>query len=651
MDFGIWPSSLGFRTARVQMEITKAIDRREAPEPWDSSLWVTSDDRVRGGSSQSHLSVINPEKARFYGHLDTKTLGGAGFASQHSLGVLDWDLRGYDAGIVVAVARADGKRYALTLKDEIPPRSGDGREDAGVSWEAEFVVSQDGSDYDLKNVYLPWSAFKPTYRGRPKPDAKPLDLSNVKRVGLMMRSYFGDQEGDFSIEIHAIAARREIRDDDVRGETAGDEDEDEDDIKAAVAEAAAPRGSPKGRRSSCGIDVVTTLQLIPAPPSLEAPSRTMISIFSSHRSNPTKITPVPSQTLIASPRLTLSSAAMTLLNLFLRITNFHSPLLRAVAPCFATAFAIQGAVAIPSILAGSERFFDLSGSATFLAVGALSLYLPALRARAAAYAAGAKKLPGLPNPFEMLRGGAHASAQAGAGADVAAGLLSWRQLVLTGMTAAWAMRLGSFLFHRIITAGHDSRFDSIRHNPARFSGAFFFQAVWVSLQLMPMIMLNAVPASVLASAIPTVIATDVIGISIWLAGFAYEVLADAQKSKWQREKKLKLHDEEFLTSGLFSKSRFPNYFGEITLWTGLATATTGILARLPIQQTLGLSGGPLGILATSTLSFVSPAFAAFLLVKVSGIPLSEAKYDKRYGDRKDYQEWKKNTPRLIPRFW
>ncbi|OTA03741.1 hypothetical protein A9Z42_0042230 [Trichoderma parareesei] len=154
--------------------------------PWDSLLWVTSDDRVRGGASKSHLFVVNPERARFYGHLDTKTLGGAGFASQHSLGVLDWDLSAYD-GIVVSVAQADEKRYALTLKDEIPPRRDDGRQEAGISWEAVFKVPQEGSQYDLKKVYLPWSAFKPTYRGRPKPDAKPLDLKHIKRVGLMMR--------------------------------------------------------------------------------------------------------------------------------------------------------------------------------------------------------------------------------------------------------------------------------------------------------------------------------------------------------------------------------------------------------------------------------------------------------------------------------
>ncbi|KAK6445481.1 hypothetical protein FP744_10001729 [Trichoderma asperellum] len=187
--------------------------------------------------------MINPERARFYGHLDTKTLGGAGFASQHSLGVLNWNLSDYEGGIVVAVAKADGKRYALTLKDEIPPRRGDGREEAGISWEAEFEVVEDGAGLDLKNVYLPWSAFKPTYRGRPKPDAKPLDLSSVKRVGLMMRSFFGKQEGDFSIDIHAIAAVSEAAEDGM------EDDEVEDDPKADIAEAAAANNSQTRRRN------------------------------------------------------------------------------------------------------------------------------------------------------------------------------------------------------------------------------------------------------------------------------------------------------------------------------------------------------------------------------------------------------------------
>ncbi|ODA82250.1 hypothetical protein RJ55_00757 [Drechmeria coniospora] len=174
--------------------------------PWDSSLWVTSDDGVRGGASRSHLSVSNPERARFHGHLDITALGGAGFASQHSLGTLSWDLRDYE-GIIVAVAgpgKADGKRYALTLKDELPPPRDDGREQAAISWEAEFVADKPG------DVKLRWEDFQATYRGRPKGDARPLNLGDIKRVGLMMRSFFGQQEGDFSLELHAIAAFKRV---------------------------------------------------------------------------------------------------------------------------------------------------------------------------------------------------------------------------------------------------------------------------------------------------------------------------------------------------------------------------------------------------------------------------------------------------------
>lgn len=70
----------------------------------------------------------------------------------------------------------------------------------------------------------------------------------------------------------------------------------------------------------------------------------------------------------------------------------------------------------------------------------------------------------------------------------------------------------------------------------------------------------------------------------------------------------------------------------------------------PVQLALGFTS-PGGILATTALSFIAPAFSGFLLTKVSGIPLTEARHDEKYGDRKDYQEWKKNTPKLLPKLW
>ncbi|TPX15491.1 uncharacterized protein E0L32_004471 [Thyridium curvatum] len=320
---------------------------------------------------------------------------------------------------------------------------------------------------------------------------------------------------------------------------------------------------------------------------------------------------------------------MSFLNSLLRATNFRSPLLRTLVPSVGAAFAIQAAFAVPSILAQSERFYDLSGSLTHLTVIALSLYLPALRARAAGGAP--LQLPSLLEPFTNPSGAA----------------LNWRQVALSGAAAIWTIRLGSYLFQRITQQGSDSRFDEIKKSPPKFFAAWMAQATWVSLVLMPVVALNSVPAAALASAGALVGLTDALGLGLYAGGLGFEVVADRQKSRWMAEKKAKQHDEEFMTRGLWSTSQFPNYFGESTLWTGIATLAAGALASKPAQAALGF-GGLGGRLGVAALAAVSPLFTTFLLLKVSGVPLSEKKYDKRYGDRKDYQQWKKNTPRLVP---
>lgn len=139
-----------------------------------------------------------PLQAEFSGHLDITALGGAGFASQRTAdGVPGWDVSAYDA-LVLDVARADDRRYTLTLKDEVLPRRPDGRDQSSVSWEYDFVVPAGkdgaagggdggGSSAGSTRVVIPFGEFKPTYRGKPKPDAGPLDLKNVKRISFMMR--------------------------------------------------------------------------------------------------------------------------------------------------------------------------------------------------------------------------------------------------------------------------------------------------------------------------------------------------------------------------------------------------------------------------------------------------------------------------------
>lgn len=112
--------------------------------------------------------------------------------------------------------------------------------------------------------------------------------------------------------------------------------------------------------------------------------------------------------------------------------------------------------------------------------------------------------------------------------------------------------MGSYLFKRVMSHGGDSRFEQIRAKPSRFAFAFFAQAIWVSLIMMPALAVNAIPATALA-ALPRVTSTDVLGIGVWASGFAYEIIADYQKSTWVNQKRNKQHDEPFMTSGLFSK--------------------------------------------------------------------------------------------------
>lgn len=343
---------------------------------------------------------------------------------------------------------------------------------------------------------------------------------------------------------------------------------------------------------------------------------------------------------------------MTLLTTLLTATNFRNPFLRNVVPSIGLAFGLQAAVAVPSILLQSERFYDLSGSLTYLSCTALSLYLPALRARSAAALTGGPK-PAWPSLLDALQG---------KGGPLG---FNWRQVVLSTAVSIWASRrtftlysvdqstdpctVGAYLFQRIMADGEDSRFKNIRNSPPKFLVAFFAQATWVSLCLMPVLAVNSLPASTFAALGTAVSITDIIGILLYVGGLGFEVTADRQKNQWVQEKKEKKHEEDFLTRGLWSKSRHPNYFGESTLWTGIATLSAGVLASKSGVAGMGLAGGLAGKVIALLGAGVSPAFVTFLLLKVSGVPLSENKYDKRYGDRADYKKWKEETPVFIPK--
>jgi steroid 5-alpha reductase family enzyme len=241
-------------------------------------------------------------------------------------------------------------------------------------------------------------------------------------------------------------------------------------------------------------------------------------------------------------------------------------------------FLIQWLAYLPAYLKQTEKFYDLTGSFTYVAVITLALALS-------------------PN-------------------------VDARAILLWAMVVVWALRLGSFLFRRIHKAGKDDRFDEIKPSWIRFLNAWTIQALWVTF---------TASAALIAITTTTRKGLDLfalIGFLVWACGFAMEVIADAQKSRFNADP---ANRGKFIQSGLWSRSRHPNYFGEIMLWVGV------MIIALPVLQ------------GWQWVALISPIFVTLLLTRVSGIPLLEKKADQKWGGQADYEAYKKRTPVLIPR--
>ena len=190
-------------------------------------------------------------------------------------------------------------------------------------------------------------------------------------------------------------------------------------------------------------------------------------------------------------------------------------------------------------------------------------------------------------------------------------------LVLVLFISIWAIRLGSFLFMRIHKDGEDKRFRTIKPSASQFFMTWTLSGLWVSL--CSMCALTAISSS--TGVVFNL--TTYIGIGLFVIGFGIEVIADHQKTVFRSFQENK---NKFITTGLWSKSRHPNYFGEILLWSAIA-----IISFSSLQ-------------GSQYLTLISPIFTYLLLVYVSGVRMLESMSDKKWGDIKEYQEYKKKTP-------
>ena len=242
------------------------------------------------------------------------------------------------------------------------------------------------------------------------------------------------------------------------------------------------------------------------------------------------------------------------------------------------AFLIQILAFVPAYILQTEKFYDITGSITYISVSTLAVvFSPRVDARS---------------------------------------------LLLLALVLVWAVRLGSFLFRRIHKAGKDGRFDDIKPSFPRFLNAWLLQGLWVSFT-------SAAAWAIMTTTLRRELGIfALIGFLVWIFGFAFEVIADIQKNRFRANPENK---GKFIANGLWSRSRHPNYFGEITLWIGV------VIIALPI-----LRGWP-------WVTLISPVFVTLLLTRISGVPMLEKRANDKWGGQQDYEDYKKRTPVLIPR--
>ena len=276
----------------------------------------------------------------------------------------------------------------------------------------------------------------------------------------------------------------------------------------------------------------------------------------------------------------VTNLLISLIAFFIAISIAIATEIEVVFNAVFLAFAIQWIAFIPAYVFQTEKFYDLTGSLTYLSVIWYSLAVSS-------------------DQFTNL--------------NVA-------NIAIVLLISLWAIRLGSFLFMRIHHDGEDKRFRSIKPSASQFFMTWTLQGLWVSL--CSMCALTAISSN-------TGIVTNAffyIGLALFILGFSIEVMADMEKSAF---KAIQDNKDKFITTGLWARSRHPNYFGEIVLWTGIAVMSFSSLQGLQY------------------LTLISPIFTYLLLVYVSGVRMLEARGDLKWGDDPEYQEYKKRTPVLF----
>jgi steroid 5-alpha reductase family enzyme len=200
-----------------------------------------------------------------------------------------------------------------------------------------------------------------------------------------------------------------------------------------------------------------------------------------------------------------------------------------------------------------------------------------------------------------------------------------RQLVITALVGIWGLRLAWHLFADRIAGGkaEEGRYVDIRARwktrlPLKFFLFYQVQALMILILSLPIYLISLNESRTIAP-------VELLGVLVWLIGVAGEATADAQLKRFKMDAR---NAGRTCRAGLWNYSRHPNYFFEWVIWLGYFL--------------IGLAA-PYGWLGA-----ISPAAILYVLLRVTGIPLTEIQAVKSRGD--DYREYQRTTSAFVPWF-
>jgi len=190
------------------------------------------------------------------------------------------------------------------------------------------------------------------------------------------------------------------------------------------------------------------------------------------------------------------------------------------------------------------------------------------------------------------------------------------------LVVLWGFRLGTHLLtDRILKGAEDGRYQMLRERAGDRVQPVLFAFYQAQALLVPVL---SVPFVIAATAQRDGLGAPAIsGIGLWVMALVGESIADRQLARFKRRDDVK---GKTCREGLWRYSRHPNYFFEWLMWVSYAL----IALEAPL--------GWIGLLA--------PALMLLLVLKVTGIPPTEARALRSRGE--DYRDYQRTTSPFVP---